>query len=212
MLLSTAAPLVATAGGVVVQQVTAAEYQQARKAARPGRTVVTFPVRKQGRRLSIPTSTGPVVLQDMIVGEAEVNQGHSEGETTIYTYHGYLSHFKRHLVEAAYYETTQWLLIGPDGRRLTLWGKPLYAPDQNRLVSICQGLEYSGGQPNIVQLFQLKNGVLQSTWELRPTAWEPEEIFWASPTLLYLKRANYSATGQELPASRRYSYCKLLIE
>lgn len=198
-------PQLGQAAGVIFQQVTAAEYQQVRKAARPGKTTITFPVRKQSTHLTIPTSAGPMVLQDQLIGEDEVQQGCSEEEHTVYTYRGYLTHFHRHVVEVTYYKTSQWWLIGEDGRRLTLWGKPLYAPDQNSIITICPGLAYSSGQPNALQLFQLKSGVLQKVWETQPTSWEPEEIFWTSANSLYLKRASFNDD------TRSSTYWKLTI-
>jgi hypothetical protein len=198
-------PLVAQAAGVVFQQISVSEYQREQKAARPGATTITFPVWKKGRQLTIPTTKGPLVLQDILIGETEVEQGHVEDEYTLYTYRGYLTHFHRHLVEVGYYETTQWWLIADNGLRLTLWGKPCYAPDQSSIVTICAGLEYSGGQPNVVQLFQIKNGVLQKVWEMRPTTWEPKEIFWTSPTSLYMRRESYGGNTSVT------SYWKLTI-
>ena len=198
-------PPAAWAAGVVFQQISAAEYQREQKAAQPGKTTTTFPVWKKGNQLTIPTTKGPLVLQDIVVGETEVQQGRTEDEYTLYTYRGYLSHFHRHLVEVGYYETTQWWLIAENGLRLTLWGKPQYAPDQNSMVAICAGLDYSGGQPNVVQLFQIKSGVLQKVWEMRPTTWEPKEIFWTSPTSLYLRRESYGG------ATTSTSYWKLTI-
>ncbi|MBO0358839.1 hypothetical protein J0X19_12855 [Hymenobacter sp. BT186] len=198
-------PLAGQAAGVVFQQISVAEYQREQRATQPSKTTITFPVWKKASQLTIPTTKGPLVLQDILIGETEVQQGHSEAEHTLYTYRGYLAHFHRHLVEVGYYETTQWWLIAENGLRLTLWGKPVYAPDQNSIVAICAGLDYSGGQPNVVQLLQIKNGVLQKVWEMRPTSWEPREIFWASPTSLYLRRESY---GGSSPVS---SYWKLTI-
>lgn len=203
--LLTAAALPVAAAGVIFQQVTAADYQLARKVARACTAATTFPVHQQAGRLTIPTSAGPLVLQDQAIGETEVAQGLSEDQETHYTYRGYLLHFQRHLVEVTRYETTEWWLIAENGRRLTSWGPPVYAPDQNSIVTISAGLDYSGGQPNAVQLFQLKNGLLQKVWETRPTTWEPQDIFWASSRVLYLKRTAYSGS----PGS--VSYWKLTI-
>ena len=194
-----------TRAGVVFQQISAAEYQREQKAALPSKTTITFPVWKKGSQLTIPTTKGPLIFQDILIGETEVQQGHSEAEHTLYTYRGYLTHFHRHVVEVSYYETSQWWLIAENGLRLTLWGKPLYAPDQNSLIAICAGLEYSGGQPNVVQLLEIKNGVLQKVWEMSPTTWEPKEIFWTSPNSLYLQRQSYGGPTTST------SYWKLTI-
>lgn len=190
----------AAAPNVRFTRVSAAAYAQARRQARPVQPVTTFPLRAQGRTLTIPTTAGPQVYRTLIVDAEAVAQGHSESEDTVYTYHGWLSRFQRHVVEVAFFETQQWWLIGPDGRRLTLYGEPIYGPDGQTIVAMCAGLEYSGGQPNIVQLLRLQEGKLRPFWQLQPADWEPEELFWSSPTTLYLKREDYPA-GRQGPMS-----------
>ncbi|UOQ65175.1 hypothetical protein [Hymenobacter volaticus] len=184
--------LLPSAPTVTFSEISASEYSQARKAATTAKPATTYPLKKTGSTLTVPTTQGLQVFRDLVIRETQVKQGHSEDEQITYTYMGYLTSFQRHVVKVTRYETSEWWLIAKNGRRLTLWGAPLYAPDQKQVVAICPGLEYSGGQPNIVQLFQMKDGVLQKVWETQPTTWEPEEIFWTSSTVLYLKRESYS--------------------
>ena len=63
------------------------------------------------------------------------------------------------MVHVSYYETEKWVLLSDGGDRIELWGKPVFAPDGLHLVAICEGLEYGGGQPNLVQLLELRDGV-----------------------------------------------------
>ncbi|HLK97904.1 MAG TPA: hypothetical protein VK364_09060 [Hymenobacter sp.] len=194
-----------SAASVTFSKLSAVDYERARKVAGKTTPIVTQPLKKIRGAFAIPTTQGQQVFRDFIIGAAQIKQGHSEEEHTSYTYGGYLPRFRRHVVKVTYYETSQWWLVAENGRRLTLWGPPVYAPDQNRVATICPGLEYSGGQPNALQLFQLKEGVLQKVWEMQPTSWEPEEIFWTSLTTLYLKREWYSGTASG------FSYWKLTI-
>ncbi|RSK42397.1 hypothetical protein EI293_15890 [Hymenobacter perfusus] len=100
------------------------------------------------------------------------------------------------MVEVTFCETGEWWLISPEGRRLTLYGSPEYAPGQQSIAVMCPGLEYGGGQPNSVQIFRLQQGVLRPLWEMRPTSWEPEELFWTDANTLYLKREEYPGGRQ----------------
>ncbi|QJX45692.1 hypothetical protein HMJ29_01560 [Hymenobacter taeanensis] len=185
---------------VAFQRIAAATYQQAHRAARPTVAPATFPVKALNGQLVIPTAVGPQTFRNIIIDEKAVANGHSEEETETYTYHGFLPNYQRHVVEVAFYETAEWWLISPEGRRLTLYGAPLYAPDQQSIATICPGLEYSGGQPNAVQLLQVQQGVLRPVWEVRPENWEPAELFWVNSTTLYLKRTEYPK-GQEGPTT-----------
>ena len=107
-----------------------------------------------------------------------------------------------------YYETTQWLLIDTSGQQLDLWGEPLFSPDLRHIAATCMGIEYGGGQPNILQLLELHNGVLRQVWELEPKTWEPYRIKWLSPTTLLLSKEMW--TGQN-PGST-FTYAKLTIQ
>lgn len=186
----------APASAVTFHQISAATYAQARRAARPEKVPTTFPVKALNGQLVIPTTAGPQTFRDVVIDEKSIAKGHGEEETTNYTYHGFLSGFRRHVVEVNFYETGEWWLISPEGRRLTLYGQPVYAPGQQRVAASCAALEYQAGQPNIVQLFQLQNGLLRHLWEIRPTSWEPQELFWTDANTLYLKRREFP-NGQE---------------
>lgn len=191
---------------VTFHRISAATYVQARRVTKPVKVPTTFPVKARNGQLVIPTAAGPQTFRDVVIDEKAIANGHGEDETTQYTYHGFLSGFRRHVVEVAFYETGEWWLISPEGRRLTLYGQPEYAPDQQSVAASCAGLEYSGGQPNSVQILRLQNGVLRPLWEVRPTAWEPEELFWVDKNTLYLKRTEFP-NDREGPTS----YWKLVV-
>ncbi|WP_426490745.1 hypothetical protein [Hymenobacter sp. 102] len=198
--------LPAPAPVVTFHRISAATYAQARRAARPVKVPTTFPVKARNGQLVIPTTAGPQTFRDVVIDEKAIANGHGEAETTHYTYHGFLPGLQRHVVEVGFYETSEWWLISPEGRRLTLYGQPEYAPGLQRVAASSAALEYEGGQPNIVQLFQLQQGVLRPLWEVRPTRWEPQELFWTDANMLYLKRREFPQ-GQEGPIS----YWKLTV-
>lgn len=200
-------PSAAPAAPVVTfTRISAATYAQAQRQVRPVAVPATFPVQKRNGQLTIPTSQGPQVYRDVVVDEASIRRGIGDEATTTYAYRGFLTQFQRHTVEVTFYETSEWWLIDKDGRRLTLYGPPQYSPDQQSIATICPGLEYSGGQPNALQLFRLQNGVLRNIWELRPQQWEPEEVFWLDANTLYLKREAWTGA-----ATNPVSYWKLSI-
>lgn len=181
---------------VAFRPISSAEYQRAKVLTKPAKVPTIFPVQARDGQFTIPTTTGPQHYRNIKIDAAAVARGHSEDEETRYAYLGLLTPFQRHLVGVTFYETGEWWLISPEGRRLTLYGPPLYSPDQRSVAAISPGLEYSGGQPNVVQLLRLQNGVLRPFWELRPTAWEPEELFWTGPDTLYLKGEQWTANQQ----------------
>ncbi|MET4106747.1 hypothetical protein [Hymenobacter sp. UYP22] len=191
---------------VTLHRITAATYAQARRAAKTVQVPTTFPIKPLNGQFVIPTSTGPQTFRNVVIDEKAIANGHGEEETTQYTYHGFLPGLRRHVVEVAFYETSEWWLISPEGRRLTLYGRPVYGPDQQRIATICPGLEYSGGQPNALQIFRLQNGTLRPLWEVRPTSWEPEELFWVDKNTLYLKRLEFP-NGRE----GSVSYWRLMV-
>lgn len=191
---------------VTFHQISAATYAQARRAAPPVQVPTTFPVKARNGQLVIPTTAGLQTYRNVVIDEQAIANGHGEDETTQYTYHGFLPGLRRHVVEVMFYETAEWWLISPEGRRLTLYGQPVYAPDQQSVAAICPGLEYSGGQPNAVQIFRLQHGVLRPLWEARPANWEPEELFWVNKNTMYLKREEYPGGRQGA-----MSYWKLTI-
>ena len=193
---------------VTFNPLTKAVYLQARKGLTVTKPRLTRPLKKQEGRLVIPTTAGPKVLTDVVIDAAAVEKGHSEEEAIQYTYLGYLPDFSCHLIRVQYYETTKWLLISNSGRQLSLWGEPIFSPDQQRIFAICQGLEYSGGQPNSLQLLQLQNGVLREVWTMKPKTWQPYRAYWASPNSLLLVKEMWAGKA----SGGTYTYAKLMMQ
>jgi hypothetical protein len=193
---------------VTFTPLTKAAYDAAKKTAITTRPTLTFPLKKQKGRIAIPTAKGPKVFTDIVIDAAAVKKGHGEEESTMYTYLGYLAKFKCHLIEVQYYETTQWLLIDASGHQIELWGEPVYAPDMRHIVATCMGIEYSGGQPNIIQLLEFQNGVLRQVWEQGPKEWEPYRIAWTSDNTLILSKEMW--TGKN--PGNTFTYAKLTIQ
>ncbi|MDO7854392.1 hypothetical protein [Hymenobacter convexus] len=193
---------------VTFSPLTEAAYLAAKKTAVLTKPAMTFPVKKRNGRIVIPTAKGPKIFTDVVIDEAAFKKGHGEEESTVYTYLGYLVDFKCHLIQVQYYETTQWLLIDGSGHRIELWGEPMYSPDRRHIAAICMGIEYSGGQPNILQLLELRNGVLQQVWEQEPKTWEPYRIKWLSSSTLLLSREMWTCKNP----GTTFTYAKLTIQ
>ena len=194
---------------VTLSPLTKAAYSQAEKSQITTKPRVTFPLKKQGSRIIIPTTKGSKVFKDVVITETFIKQGHSEDEATTYTYLGFLPDFKYHLLKVGFYETEAWLLVDSSGKSFELWGAPLFSPDMKRIAAICQGIEYGGGQPNIIQMLELQNGTLREIWTLRPKTWEPMILFWTSNNTLYLRKQLCEGDGYYYP--KRFAYARLSV-
>ena|GEM_PF-2397611 len=202
---------IATSGGpsrVTLISLSKAAYMQAAKQVIVTKPHITFPVRKKDGRLVIPTAKGSKVFKDVVIDAAAVRNGHSESELTTYNYLGYIAELKSHLIQVQYYEIAQWLLIDAQGRQMELWGAPVFSPDLKRIAAVCEGIEYGGGQPNIIQLLELQNGVLREVWKLEPENWEPTRIGWTSATTLVLSKEMWTEKSQ----GNTFTYAKLVIK
>jgi hypothetical protein len=182
---------------------TKAAYLQAGKGCVKTKPRITFPLKKVHGRIVIPTAKGREVFTDITIDDAAIAKGHGEDESTTYTYLGYLKDFHSHLIQAQLYEITEWLLIDDNGKHFELWGEPLFSPDMKHIASSCTGIEYGGGQPNIIQLLGLQNGALREVWSLEPKTWEPYGLCWTSNNSLTLSRAMW--TGKNIGNTFTYS-------
>jgi hypothetical protein len=99
------------------------------------------------------------------------------------------------------------VLLSDAGERVDLWGKPVFAPDGRHLAATCEGLEYGGGQPNLVQLVELQDAGLREVWRLKPESWEPTEVVWISASSLVVTRQMWTAKSQ----GDTFTYAKLEI-
>ncbi len=193
---------------VTFSPLTKAAYLAAAKGCVETKPRVTFPLKKQHGRLVIPTAKGREVFADVDIDDAAIAKGHGEDEIRTYTYLGYLKDFHSHLIQAQLYETTEWLLVNDNGKHLELWGEPVFSPDMKRVASSCMGIEYGGGQLNIIQLLELKNGVLQEVWSLESKTWEPYQICWTSNNSLLLMKEMWVGKSP----GNTFTYARLTIK
>lgn len=161
---------------------------------------ITFPLKKQQGRIVIPLPKGQKVYQDKGQGEDDSQQVH-------YEYRGYRPQVRCHLIRVRYYETEEWLLIDSLGHAVKLCGEPLFAPDMQHVVAASEGLEYGGGQPNKVQLLEIRNGALREIWSLEPKTWEPQSLCWMSNNVLLVTKEMWTEKSQ----GTQYTYAKLTI-
>ena len=163
------------------------------------RPQVTYPLKKQGGRISIPTTGGVKVFRDRGMGTDDLEQAQ-------YDYAGYWPQFRRHVVVAHLWERTEWLLVADNGKQLQLYDTPLFGPGLQRFVVASGGIE-SGGYPNTIQLFQWKDGSFAKSWETVPTDWEPEQVTWTSANTLVVSKKMWTAAS----AGTAHEYVRLSI-
>jgi hypothetical protein len=192
---------------VIFSPLTEADYLQAKKSCVVTKAHVTFPLSKVHGRLVIPTAKGKKVFTDIVITEAAVERGHSEDENKVHTYLGYMPAFHCHLLRVQLYEITQWILLSDAGQQIALWGEPMLAPDGKHMAASCMGIEYGGGQPNIIQLLGLEKGVLKEIWSIIPTQWEPSQLCWVSNNALAMKKIMWAGKSM----GNTFTYSKLLI-
>lgn len=184
---------------VTFSSLTKAAYMQAKKGQLVTKPNFTFPLKKYKGRIVLPTGKRKRVFTDIVIDHTAVNKRHSESETVTHTYLGYLSAYQCHLIQVENYETSEWLLINDQGKSFSIYGEPQFSPDGRRIAAACMGIEYGGGQPNIVQILELQNGSLRKVWEVEPKTWEPSELSWVSSQELVLKKIMW--TGKNPGAS-----------
>ena len=192
---------------VTFSPLTKAAYLQARKGCVETKPRITFPVKKVHGRIVIPTTKGRKVFTDTVVDEAFMKKGHGEEESIQYTYLGYLPDYVSHLLQIQYYETTQWLFVSASGQQTELWGEPVFSPDMKHIASSCMGIEYGGGQPNIIQVLELQNGNPVEVWSTEPKAWEPYQLCWTSNGSLLLSKEMWIGKNP----GTTFTYAKLLL-
>lgn len=186
-------------GQVSFSPLTKAAYAAALKQQVRTKPQVTYPLKKQGGRISIPTTGGPRIFQDRVAGTDETNQAE-------HNYWGYWPQFKRHVVVAHFWEYTEWVLVADNGKELLLPAEPLFAPGLQRFVVASAGIEMEV-LPNTIQLYQWKDGSFYKSWETIPTTWEPEQVAWTAATTLVVRKRMWTATSN----GTRHEYARLGI-
>ena len=188
---------------VTFSPLTKAAYLAARKACVSTKPQFTFPLKKQKGRIVIPTVKGPKIFQDK-------GRDEDDAEQERFQYLGYQPLSRCHLLKIIYYESAEYLLIDAAGKQLSLCGEPLFSPDMRHIAASSMGIEYGGGQPNMIQLLELRGGSVRQVWYLEPKTWEPHRICWTSSSTMYLMQEQCERDGHYSPS--RFTYKKLVIE
>ncbi len=186
---------------VALRPLTQQAYLEAKKAAIVTKPARTFPVKKAGGRIVIPTAKGRKLFRDVRVADDETSD-------ITYTYEGFSAKLQQHLLRIGYYESSEWVLVEANGTISKLWSPPSCSPGCNRMLAYSSSMEYEM-MPNGLQLFQAGAGGLQKVWETAPTAWAPEEAFWTSDNTAVLKQKRYP--GLNAGNKLYFTYAKLTM-
>ncbi|HEX8659003.1 MAG TPA: hypothetical protein VF690_15780 [Hymenobacter sp.] len=192
---------------VTISPLTKAAYLAAKKGGIVTKPRRTFTLKKLNGRITIPTNKGPKVFKDVIVDEAALRRGIGEEESLVHDYLGFLPAFHCHLVKINFYETSEYLLISETGHQISLCGEPLFSPDVRYIMASSPGIEYSGGQPNMIELLELQSAGLKRVWKLEPETWEPYEVIWISDNELIFYKTLW--TGKN--PGNTHTYAKLVV-
>ena len=190
---------------VTFSPLTKAAYLAARKAVVVTKPAVTFPLKKQKGCIVIPTATGKKVFQDKGVGTDNDDQAQ-------FNYLGFMSQHNCHLIEAHYWERTNFLLVDSQTeKQLSLYGKPLFSPDGKSFAVKSAGIEY-GVYPNAIQLFRFEKGWWRQVWKIEPAieppSWEPWGLHWISASSLILEKRMWTAQSD----GTAFTYSKLRVQ
>jgi len=208
-LLSSAASLKPPAARVIISPLTKAAFEQAhRRAGTPGKLLLgeapVFTIRKQKGRLVIPTEAGNKLFKDKIFPKNEI-------EDVTYKYLGFFPRHQVHLIQVAYYESSEILLIEKSGNIVRLVSEPVYSPSQQRLLAASRGIVYAM-MPNSLQLVEKVDGRLQIVWETIPKKWEPVDLFWTSDSMAFLKQEQINSATEAPFKPARFTYARLLVQ
>ena len=183
---------------------TKAAYLAAKKMVVETKPQVTYPVKKQSGRITIPTAKGNQAFRDNSIDE-------ENPDWEKFTYRGYLPQFECHLIEHNHYEWSRYILVDKSGAKTAVSNLPVYSPDLKSFVAISGGVE-SAMYPNSIQLFRFENHHWREVWKLEPSVepmtWEPNDIHWLSNTVLILEKKMW--TGKN--PGTTYTYAKLTIK
>lgn len=116
----------------------------------------------------------------------------SDGENYVtYHYKKTLSEINFVHIQGTYYEWTSDFLINlKDGRKTRMWEYPIFSPNRKLFICYSSDLE-SGEMVNGIQLFSLKDGMIQNVFEKELIDWAPNEIKWSSDSTLLIRRERY---------------------
>ena len=134
-----------------------------------------------------------------------------------YSYLGFLPKLRQHVVEVAYWENTDWLIIEENGNMVRLVSPPNYSPNRQNILAGSCGIEYEMA-PNRVQVFKTKNNKLALAWEITPELWEPTEAFWGNDSTVFVKQKWFKYNGTSVDRYRvgykpsRFTYSRIVVK
>ncbi|WP_210518632.1 hypothetical protein [Hymenobacter terricola] len=189
---------------VTFSPLTKAAYLAAKNTCVLTRPVMTFPLKKQHGRITIPTAKGNRVFRDNNIDE-------ENPDWEKFAYRGYLPQFECHLIEHNHYEWSNFILLDKSGQKTELYDLPRYSPDFKSFVAISGGIEY-WAYPNSIRLFRFENDKWREVWKLEPSiepmTWEPNDVYWLSTNVLILKKRMWNGNHE----GNSYTYAKLTIQ
>jgi hypothetical protein len=185
---------------VSIRPLTKAAYVQALKGKITTIPRVTFPLKKQQKRMVIPSATGAHVFRDgWVDGEQD--------EDTRYKYLGYWPALRWHLVAGYHYSEVYRLnALTQRGQWLKLEGSPQIGPDTSQFV-VASGALDGIGTPTI-QLFRRKKDTWREVWKVAPRSWQVEQVEWVAANELLLQQKHWNQAFSR----SWYTYAKIIIQ
>jgi hypothetical protein len=127
-----------------------------------------------------------------------------------YMYWGSLPAAHQWVVRAWYWESDGTVLVDQrTGRHVELIGAPVASPDGRFVLLTSPGLS-GGDQANLLTLVEITADGPHLRWQREPTAWEPNEARWASPTRAVLALRHLAAEAEgAIPEDAPITYAEL---
>ena len=112
------------------------------------------------------------------------------------------------LLGIGYYEGSQYLIVDREnGKKIWIWGMPVYSPDNKHFVTYSCDLE-AGYDSNGFQLFEIRNNKAIHKWSKIIRDWGPIEIRWKNDSTLYIAQMRIDSKNN----SQSYSYKSMKIQ
>ncbi len=175
-------------------------YRECLRAAEPRELSKRRDVRRDSLRLIFETSTGqPTVLEDGPIAQEDRHY---------YLYNGWDAALRAHRVYLMEYESSAVLYVFPtSGRAVSLDNLPTISPD-GRFVATGSWDTEADHEPNRAQIFIVQRDTLVLAWEIAPTLWGPDSLWWANDSTLMITRgaAYRHPNPEQLSAPVRVSF------
>ena len=164
-------------------------------------------VRRQGLDLFLQSAQGGEIK---FSSTPDANFTLQNADGVKYMYWGSLPAARQWVVRAWYWESSGTVLVDQrTGRRLELIGDPVASPDGRLVLLSSPGLG-GGDQANLLELVEIGPAGPNLRWRREPATWEAEEVRWAAPNRVILKRRHLNAQG-EMPEDAPETYAELVL-